>query len=49
MRSLDLHWMDKEEWIDFSGEFPKVRDDAPEEAKKSFRHYEEQTKENKSA
>ena len=46
MRKLDYHWTDNKDWYyqKDNGVFV-VRDDAPEEAKKSYEHYLEQSRE----
>ncbi len=44
MTKLDYFWMSKEEWIKEkeNGFGYELREDAPEEAKESYRHYLEQ-------
>ena len=39
MRKLDLYWMSDESWWTFKNDIPVIKDDAPEEAKESFRRY----------
>lgn len=44
MRKLDCYWMENDEWWHYNENlFPVINDDAPEEAKKSYEHYLEQT------
>ena len=47
MTKLDNFWMSNEDWIEEreSGFGWKLRDDAPEEAQESYKHYLEQLKE----
>lgn len=45
MRKLDMYWMSNKEWYFIKDMTFHIKDDAPEEAKKSFAHYLEQTKE----
>lgn len=46
MRKLDLYWMQDKQWYYYDGLMPKIREDAPEEVKKSFEHYLEQLAKN---
>ena len=43
MRKIDLYWMENKDWYyeDEDGNYA-IKDDAPEETKKSFEHYLEQ-------
>lgn len=45
MTRLENYWMSNKNWIDFSKEDVCVREDAPEEAKKSYELYLKQLKE----
>lgn len=45
MRKLDLFWMSNKEWYGMKNMVYYIKDNAPEEVKKSFQHYLEQTKE----
>ncbi|MEJ8789139.1 MULTISPECIES: hypothetical protein [Dorea] len=49
MRVLDMFWMSNENWFYFDGLVPKIREDAPREAKESFKNYLKQLKERNSA
>ena len=44
MRQLDLYWMSDPDWWEIKNHIPTVRDDAPEEAKESYKRYKEQLK-----
>lgn len=48
MRKLDMFWMTNKAWYELKHDGDKweyfIKDDAPEEAKKSFAHYLEQKK-----
>jgi len=45
MRKLNLYWRTNEEWYHFDKNMnPVVNDDAPEEAKESYRQYLEEKK-----
>lgn len=48
MRILDMQWLDNDDWwdVDEKGHM-YVKDDAPDEAKKSYNHYLEQIKQNR--
>lgn len=39
MRKFDVYWKSNKEWYFYDGLVPKLKEDAPEEAKKSFEHY----------
>lgn len=43
MKRIDMHWMDKKEWWEIKNHVPVVKNDAPQEAKESYKHYLEQT------
>ena len=45
MRKYDMYWESNEEWYYVKDGKFIVRDDAPEEAKESYKHYLEQCKE----
>ena len=45
MRKFDIYWQSNKDWFYFDGFMPKVKDDAPQEAKDSYKHYLQQTKE----
>lgn len=45
MTRLENYWCSRKEWVDFSEEEVKVRDDAPDEAKESYRLYLKQVNE----
>lgn len=42
MRLYDVYWKKNDDWWEFRNHIPVVRDDAPEEAKRSYAHYQEQ-------
>ena len=42
-----MYWMSNKNWYHFEGLKPVINDDAPEEAKESYKHYLEQVKEAK--
>lgn len=44
MMKLERYWLSNRNWIRFTNKGPVVRDDAPEEAKASYRKYLEQIK-----
>lgn len=46
MRKLDLYWRSNPDWWEFKNNIPSVKDDAPPEAKESYRRYQEQKKAN---
>lgn len=39
MRKFDVYWKSNKDWYFYDGLVPKLKEDAPEEAKKSFEHY----------
>ena len=39
MKHIDLYWMSNSDWWFFENMAYHLRDDAPEDAKKSFEHY----------
>lgn len=39
MRKVDMHWMSNYDWWDIKDEIPVVREDAPPEAKESYKRY----------
>ena len=45
MRKEEMFWMSKREWWEFKNHVPVVREDAPPEAKASYKRYCEQTEE----
>ena len=45
MTRLENYWMSNEDWVDFSKEDVCVKDDAPEEAKRSYEKYLKQIEE----
>lgn len=47
MTRLDVYWQNNENWYHYEGFTPVINDDAPEEAKESFKRYLEQVKEKK--
>ena len=49
MTRLENYWMSNKDWVDFSKEDVCVKEDAPEEAKKSYKIYLEQVKEREHA
>jgi len=42
MKRIDMHWMDKKEWWEVKDNVPVVKNDAPQEAQESYKHYLEQ-------
>lgn len=49
MTKLDTYWESNEDWYEYKGFTPVLKDDAPEEAKESFRRYQLQLEEKKNA
>lgn len=45
MQKLDIYWKTNKDWYFYDGLVPKIKDDAPEEAKESYQHYLQQKKE----
>lgn len=45
MTRLENYWMSNKDWVDFSKEDVCVKEDAPEEAKKSYEIYLKQVEE----
>ena len=44
MRKFDLYWTSNRDWITFTKSGPKLKPDAPQEARDSYQRYLEQTK-----
>lgn len=45
MKKFDVYWKSNKDWYFYDGFVPKLKEDAPEEAKKSFEHYLQQKRE----
>lgn len=45
MTKLDFYWQSNQEWYHWEKMQPVLNDDAPDEAKESYKHYQEQLKE----
>ena len=45
MRKLDLYWQSNRDWWEYVNHIPRVKDNAPAEAKESYRRYQEQLSE----
>ena len=45
MKKLDLYWRSNPEWWELRNHIPCVKDNAPHEAKESYKRYQEQKKE----
>lgn len=44
MMKLERYWMSDRNWLEFTKDGPVLKDDAPEEAKESYKKYLEQLK-----
>ena len=44
MKKLDTFWETNPAWYGYKGFTPYIKEDAPKEAKESFKKYQEQTK-----
>lgn len=44
MKKLDMYWMSNRDWWEFKGFIATLKEDAPIEAKESYKRYLEQTK-----
>lgn len=45
MKKFDVYWKSNKDWYFYDGFVPKLKEDAPEGAKKSFEHYLQQKRE----